>query len=85
MKIIKLIIKSLIVKIHPFFIILDIHYKNLKKFFFNSKFDIIFNKEFEFKILKNVNDFIKIKEKIIITMTSWKKELNIQIELWRLY
>ena len=67
----KLKIKSLIFQIHPFLINID--NKNYKKFFFRQS-DRIFNKEF--KILKNVNDLINIKEKVIITMTSWKKRIE---------
>ena len=67
----KLKIKSLIFQIHPFLINIDI--KNYKNLFFRQS-DRIFNNVF--KILKNVNDFINIKEKVIITMTSWKKRIE---------
>ena len=69
----KLKIKSLILQIHPLLINIDIQNKNYKNLFF-EKSNKIFNKKF--KILKNVNDIIKIKEKVIITMTSWKKRIE---------
>ena len=69
----KLNLKSLIFQIHPILINIEIQSKNYKKFFFEIS-NKIFNKSF--KILKNVNDIIKIKEKVIITMTSWKKRIK---------
>ena len=67
----KLKVKSLIFQIHPFLINID--NKNYKNLFFRQS-DRIFDNQF--KILKNVNDFINIKEKVIITMTSWKKRIK---------
>jgi hypothetical protein len=70
----KLKIESLIFQIHPFLINIDIK-KNIYKKIFFEKSNNIFNNDF--RILKNfVNNFINLKEKVIITMTSWKKRIN---------
>ena len=69
----KIKIKSLFFQIHPFFTNIEIQTKNYKNLFC-EKSDRIFNNDF--KILKNVNDLIKIKEKVIVTMTSWKKRIE---------
>ena len=70
----KLKIESLIFRIHPFLIDIDIQ-TNIYKKIFLKKSNNIFNNDF--RILKNfLNDFINIKEKVIVTMTSWKKRIN---------
>ena len=65
----KLKVNSLIFQIHPFLINID--NKNYKNLFLDNQKEYLVNK---IKILKNVNDFINIKEKVIITMKSWKKK-----------
>lgn len=70
----KLQIESLIFQIHPFLININIQ-TNIYKKIFLEKSNNIFNNDF--RILKNfLNDFINLKEKVIVTMTSWNKRIN---------
>ena len=72
---IEIIIKELIIQIHPFINNIDFNETIIQKL--NTNFsDYLFNNIFNLKFLKYIHDLYNLKEKIIISMTSWKKRIN---------
>ena len=70
-----IIAKELIIQIHPIINNIDINETINQKL--NTNFsNLLFNKIFVLKFLKSVNDLINLKEKVIVSITSWKKRIN---------
>ena len=70
-----IIAKELLIQIHP--IINNIDFNETINQKLNTKFsNLLFNKIFVLKFLKSVNDLINLKEKVIVSITSWKKRIN---------
>ena len=71
----EIIIKELIIQIHPFINNIDFNETIIQKL--NTKFsDYLFNNIFNLKFLKPIHDLFNLNEKIIVTLTSWKKRIN---------
>jgi hypothetical protein len=70
-----IIAKELIVQINPIINNIDFNETIIQKLNINFS-NLLFNKIFDLKFLKSVNDLIKIDEKVIISITSWKKRIN---------
>jgi hypothetical protein len=67
--------KELLIQIHPIMNNIDINESIIQKL--NTNFsNLLFNKIFILKFLKSVNDLINLNEKVIVSMTSWKKRIN---------
>ena len=67
--------KELLIQIHPIINNIDINETIIQKL--NTNFsNLLFNNIYVLKFLKPVNDIINLKEKIIVSMTSWKKRIN---------
>ena len=70
-----IIAKELLIQIHP--IINNIDFNETINQKLNTNFsNLLFNKIFVLKFLKSVNDLINLKEKVIVSITSWKKRIN---------
>ena len=70
-----IIAKELLIQIHPIINNIDINETIIQKF--NENFsNLLFNEIFILKFLRSVNSLINLNEKIIVTMTSWKKRIN---------
>ena len=67
--------KELLIQIHPIINNIDINESIIEKLITNFS-NLLFNKIFDLKFLKSVNDKIKLNEKVIVSMTSWKKRIN---------
>ncbi len=66
--------KKLLIQIHPIINNIDINETIIQKL--NTNFsNLLFNKIYGLKFLKSVNDLINLKEKVIVSMTSWKKRI----------
>ena len=66
--------KQLLIQIHPIINNIDINETIIQKL--NTNFsNLLFNKIYVLKFLKSVNDLINLKEKVIVSMTSWKKRI----------
>lgn len=66
--------KKLLIQIHPIINNIDINETIIQKL--NTNFsNLLFNKISGLKFLKSVNDLINLKEKVIVSMTSWKKRI----------
>jgi hypothetical protein len=71
----EIIIKELIIQIHPFINNIDFNETIIQKLTTNFS-DYLFNNIFNFKFLKSMNNLFNLNEKIIISLTSWKKRIN---------
>ena len=70
-----IIAKELLIQIHP--IINNIDYnETINQKLNNNLSNLLFNNIFVLKFLKSVNDLINLKEKVIVSLTSWKKRIN---------
>ena len=67
--------KELLIQIHPKINNIDIKESIIEKLSTNFS-NLLFNKIFVLKFLKSVNDIINLNEKVIVSMTSWKKRIN---------
>ena len=67
--------KELLIQIHPIINNIDINESINEKLITNFS-NLLFNKIFGLKFLKSVNDIINLNEKVIVSMTSWKKRIN---------
>jgi hypothetical protein len=70
-----IISKELLIQIHPIINNIDINESIIEKLITNFS-NLLFNKIFDLKFLKSVNDIFNLNEKVIVSMTSWKKRIN---------
>jgi hypothetical protein len=71
-----IIAKEFLMQIHPRANNIDIKESIIHKL--NTNFsNLLFNNIFNLKFLKSVNDLINLNEKIIVSLTSWKKRINL--------
>ena len=70
-----IIAKELLIQIHPIINNIDFNETINQKLNINFS-NLLFNKIFVLKFLKSVNDLINLKEKVIVSITSWKKRIN---------
>ena len=66
--------KELLIQIHPIINNIDNNETIIQKL--NTNFsNLLFNKIYDLKFLKSVNGLINLNEKVIVSMTSWKKRI----------
>lgn len=67
--------KELLIQIHPIINNIDINETIIQKLSTNFS-NLLFNNIFNLKFLRSINELINLNEKVIVSMTSWKKRIN---------